>query len=220
VEATPGGSDYVPTVDGEELEQILHWHQRAYAEARAAGATERTFDHLGATIVVPPEVMPVTPMARLLGEAVLSRATPATRMLDMGTGSGVNAVLAASRGATVLAVDINPRALEAARANARRNGVEALVEVRFSDVFSHVDGRFDIIVFDPPYRWLRPRDLTEAAMTDEGYGAMTRFFTQARRHLGDNAVMLISFGTSGDLGYLLRLMAGAGFSAEVVARTN
>ena len=77
-------------------------------------------------------------------------------VLDMGTGSGVNAILAAKRGARVVAVDINPHVLEAARDNARRNNVAGLVEVRYSDVFSAVEEQFDLIIFDPPYRWLWP----------------------------------------------------------------
>lgn len=137
------------------------------------------------SIVVPPEVMPVTPVSHLLllGEAVLAEAQSGDRILDTGTGSGINAILAASKGTDVLAVDINPRAVEAARANAERNGVADRMEVRNSDVFSDVAGTFDLIVFDPPFRWLRPRDLLEAAMTDEGYQAMTRFFRQARWYL-------------------------------------
>ncbi|WP_220449879.1 hypothetical protein [Nonomuraea longispora] len=41
------------------------------------------------------------------------------------------------------------------------------VEIRHSDVFSDVDGLFDLIVFDPPFRWFAARDLFEAATTDE-----------------------------------------------------
>jgi release factor glutamine methyltransferase len=138
-------------------------------------------------------------------------------VLDMGTGSGVNAILAATKGAQVLAVDINPQAVKAARANAERNGVAHAVEVRASDVFSEVEGRFDVIVFDPPFRWFRPRSLLEAAMTDEGYRAMTNFFRNARQHLAAGGTMLIFFGTSGDLGYLQNLLEEEGFSSEVVA---
>ncbi len=105
-----------------------------------------------------------------------------------------------------LAVDINPHALAAARDNVLRNGVADRVEVRRSDVFSDVDGIFDLIVFDPPFRWFAPRDFLEAATTDENYGAMTRFFRQARRHLADGGRMLIFFGTSGDLAYIQQLI--------------
>jgi release factor glutamine methyltransferase len=205
------------TVTAEYAEQIRLWHERAYREGRAAGRAEQTFDYLGLTIVVPPDVMPITPTSHLLGEAVLSQVREGDRMLDMGTGSGVNAVLAATRGAEVLAVDTNPRAVHAARANAASNGVGERVEVRYSDVFSEVDETFELIVFDPPFRWFRPRDLLEAAITDEGYRAMTEFFRQARRHLSPKGKMLIFFGTSGDLGYLKSLMTESGFSADVVA---
>jgi methylase of polypeptide subunit release factors len=50
----------------------------------------------------------------------------------------VNAILAARAGAEVLGVDINPAAVDAARANADRNGVAAVFAV--SDMFSAVDG--------------------------------------------------------------------------------
>ncbi len=219
-QASDPAPGYRPTIPQERVEQIRRWHERAYAEGRDEGATEQTFDYLGTTIVVPPEVMPITPMSHLLGEAVLAGAHEGERVLDMGTGSGVNAILAATQGATVLAVDVNPRALEAARANVARNGVADRVEVRYSDVFSEVAGIFDLIVFDPPFRWFRPRDWLESAMTDEGYDAMTRFFRQARRHLSPGGRMLIFFGTSGDLGHLENLMAAEGFSGEVVARDD
>jgi release factor glutamine methyltransferase len=217
----PGHYDlYSPTVSAEHAEQIRRWHDRAYGEARAEGISEQTFSYLGLSIVVPPDVMPVTGMASLLGEAVLAETTPTDVVLDMGTGSGVNAVLAATRGAEVVAVDINPRALEAALDNAERNGVVGRVKVHYSDVFSEISGVFDLIIFDPPFRWFRPRDMLEAAMTDEGYRAMTRFFREARSHLSARGRMLISFGTSGDLGYLEKLLHEEGFVAEVVAHNN
>jgi release factor glutamine methyltransferase len=97
------------------------------------------------------------------------------------------------------------------------NGVADRIEVRHSDVFTDVDGQFDLIVFDPPFRWFAPRDLLETAMADENYQAMTTFFRNARQHLSDRGRMLIFFGTSGDLAYLEQLIEEEGFSAEVLA---
>ena len=209
---------YVSDLSVAEVDRIRRWHERAYADSRARPASEQTFDHLGLSIVVPREAQPITPTSYLLGEAVLAEVHGAERVLDMGTGSGVNAVLAATKGADVVAVDVNPAALVAARANAERNGVSERVEIRHSDVFSDVDETFDLIVFDPPFRWFRPRDALEAATTDEEYRAMRTFFRHARRHLAPRGRMLIFFGTSGDIGYLRRLMTEEGFTWTVVAQ--
>lgn len=56
------------------------------------------------------------------------------RILDLGTGSGVLAIAAArALRRRVLATDVDPPAVDAARNNARRNGVGPLVEVRRAD---------------------------------------------------------------------------------------
>jgi release factor glutamine methyltransferase len=156
-------------------------------------------------------------MSHLLGEAVLRETRAGDRVLDMGTGSGVNAILAASRGAHVVAVDISDAALDGTRANAARSGVADRVDVRRSNVFDQVDGRFDLIVFDPPFRWFKPRTVMESVMADEGYASMGRFFGAARDYLERDGKMLIFFGTSGDLGHLTQVMADAGFVWEEVA---
>jgi protein-L-isoaspartate O-methyltransferase len=71
--------------------------------------------------------------------------------LDVGTGSGVQAIWAARHCERVVAVDINPRALNLAAFNARLNGVDN-VEFRQGDLFEPVAGeRFDLIVSNAPY---------------------------------------------------------------------
>jgi release factor glutamine methyltransferase len=216
----PNANGFEPTVSPEYADQIRRWHERAYEAGRASGVETQYFDYLEVAIEVPPEVMPITPMSHLLGEAVRNEARSGELVLDMGTGSGVSAILAAKNSARVIAVDINPQALEAASMNAERNGVGKLVDVRRSDVFSSVTESFDLIIFDPPFRWFAPRSLFEAAITDEGYGAMTRFFREARDHLLPNGRMLIFFGTSGDLGYLRRLIAEEHFTSTTVAEDS
>ena len=217
-EPPPGDVSYTPLVSEEYAEQIRRWHEEGLRAARAkAGIDGQTFDYMGLTLYVPPQVQPIYPMSRLLGEAVLKEVCESDRVLDMGTGSGVNAILAASKTAEVVAVDINPVAIEAARNNAVYNGVADRIEVRRSDVFSNVDGKFDLIIFDPPFRWFAPRDLLEAATADENYRALSTFFRKAQQYLVLNGRMLIFFGSSGDLAYLNRLIDGGGFAAEVVA---
>ena len=211
-----GPGEYEPTVSAEDAERIRRWHEAATAAPRLT----QTVTYLGLSLVVPPEVQPINPMSHLLGEAVLAEVRDGDRVLDMGTGSGVNAILAASRARQVVAVDINPHAVAAARDNAARNGVADRVDVRLSDVFEAVDGTFDLIVFDPPFRWFAPRDLREAAITDENYRAMTAFFRGARRYLSDGGRMLVFFGTSGDLGYLRRLAEEERFGVETVAHAD
>src|SRR5579859_1688760 len=72
-----------------------------------------------------------------------------SRVLDMCTGSGLLAVVAARR-ARVVAVDVSRRAVLTTRLNARLNGV-ALTAVR-GTLFEPVgDARFDLIVSNPPY---------------------------------------------------------------------
>jgi len=78
--------------------------------------------------------------------AVVSRAVD----ICCGAGPGALCIAQARPAAQVLAVDINPRALEFTRINAALAGVSN-VEARYSDLLKNVDGEFDLIVANPPY---------------------------------------------------------------------
>src|SRR5258707_1102509 len=135
-------SDYVSHLSGEEVERIRRWHERAYAEDLRE--TDQVFSCLGHDFVVPPQVHPIVGMSDMLGQAVLDEVRESDRVLDMGTGCGVNAVFAASRSRNILAVDVNPIAVDSARRNAQRNGIADRITVRESDVFSATPGTFDL----------------------------------------------------------------------------
>ncbi|MGZ8694427.1 MAG: methyltransferase [Gaiellaceae bacterium] len=73
------------------------------------------------------------------------------RALDVGTGNGIQALLAAEHSGHVVATDINERALEFAQFNAALNGVEN-IEFRMGSFFEPVAGkRFGLVVCNPPY---------------------------------------------------------------------
>jgi SAM-dependent methyltransferase len=83
--------------------------------------------------------------------ANLTIRSDAGRALDLGTGCGFQAFLAARHCGHVIAVDRNPRAVEIADFNARINGLHA-VECREGDLFAPVEGMtFDLIVSNPPF---------------------------------------------------------------------
>jgi hypothetical protein len=73
------------------------------------------------------------------------------RALDMGTGCGVQAVLAAQHAGHVVATDVNERALAFAELNAALNGLDN-IETRAGSFFEPVEGeKFELVVSNPPY---------------------------------------------------------------------
>jgi release factor glutamine methyltransferase len=206
---------YRPTMSAERVEALGRWHETAYDELKWRG--EIRLMYLGREFVVPQDVFAPTPMSDLLGTAVLKEARETDRVLDMGTGCGVNAILAASKARDVVGVDINPHAIAAAVANAARLGVSDRTTFGLSDVFDTVQRTFDLIIIDPPFRWFRPRDLLEASIADENYGALTRFLEQVPRYLNPGGRVLLFFGTSGDMDYVTGRIEQSGFTRETVA---
>jgi release factor glutamine methyltransferase len=206
---------YVTKLTTQRIEQLRRWHEDASAELHRLGAHD--IDYLGLRLHVPEQVFPPTPTSDLLGREVVAQVRAGQRVLDMGCGAGANAVLAAQATDDVVAVDVNPYAVAATAANAERNGVGARVRCIESDVFSAVDGDYDVIVIDPPFRWFTPRDWLERAFADENYEALGRFFSGVAQHLRPAGFVLLFFGTSGDVAHLDELIVEAGMVSQVVA---
>lgn len=76
---------------------------------------------------------------------------PCARMLDLGTGNGIQGLLASRHCERVVSTDVNPRALAYADFNAGLNGV-ANLETRLGSLYEPVqDERFGLILSNPPY---------------------------------------------------------------------
>jgi len=75
------------------------------------------------------------------------------RITDVGTGSGCIALALAKElpGADIYATDVSAAALEIARANAARHGLEGRIEFHQADLLAGLPSEFDFIVSNPPY---------------------------------------------------------------------
>lgn len=94
-------------------------------------------------------VMGISPSSLAL--AGLTPRTPSRSTLDLGTGSGFQALLASSHSQQVVATDLNPRAIDMAALNVGLNSSRN-VECLQGDMLEPVAGRaFDLIVSNPPF---------------------------------------------------------------------
>ena len=99
---------------------------------------------------------------------------PGARVLDLGTGCGVQALLAAGHARELMGTDINERALVFARMNAALNAVDT-VDWRHGSWFDPVDQQtFDCIIANPPFVISPDHDVLFRDGGDEG-DAVSRF---------------------------------------------
>lgn len=113
------------------------------------------------------------------------------KVLDVGTGSGIQALAAKDSGAKeVLAVDIDEESIKAAK---KKN-----LQVVRSNLFQKVKGRFDLIIFNPPYLPLDEKEDSESAKATtggkKGDEIILKFLKEAPKHLQrkGNILLLIS----------------------------
>ena len=125
-----------------------------------------------------------------------ARSVDEIRVLDMGTGTGILGFVAAKHGATkVILTDISPNAVENARLNIQRLGLQQTTEVRGpADLFDSVKGEiFDIIIFNPPWILGEPKTLYDEAIYDKEQQIITRFLSQVNEYLSPRGRLLLIY---------------------------
>jgi methylase of polypeptide subunit release factors len=139
---------------------------------------------------------------------------------DMCTGSGLQALAAARAGASsVVAIDVNPNAVDAAAANARANGFEHCVFPVVSDLFSDIgpESKFEVILSNPPFCDGRAWDVADRAWrAGPGYKDILPLFKQARSRMTSDGVMYLILSSYTDLDFMESVMQRAGFTPRIV----
>lgn len=153
------------------------------------------YAYAGCVFRVPEGVQP--PKAGSLFFCRHLNARPGERMLEIGAGLGLAAVLAARAGAHVVATDVVAAAVDTVRLNATLNGVS--VDARVGDCYAPVAGeRFDLVCSNPPQMPTPPgreRDDAAAAADNggiDGWEVLDRIITGAPAHLGGDGRLIFS----------------------------
>jgi release factor glutamine methyltransferase len=136
------------------------------------------------------------------------------KVLDVGTGSGVQAAAASEKCKDVTGVDINRDAIKFCK--------ERYKELDFfkSDLFEYVVGKFDTIIFNPPYL---PMDEDDEKIFDpalfggkEGWETIERFFHDVRKHLNPKGIILLLFSSLTNKEKVDNIIKSAGFQYEQI----
>jgi predicted RNA methylase len=127
------------------------------------------------------------PTSKFLARFAVRRRSRAT--LDLGTGSGILSLGASRFSDTMVATDLNQRAVDCARFNARLNGVENF-EVFSGDCFEPVKGRrFDLILSNPPFFITPQGDYLFCENPMELDGLCRRLVKEAHQYLNEGGYM-------------------------------
>jgi len=151
----------------------------------------------------------------LMLKAAKSEVRAGERVLEIGAGSGVIAADLA-RVALITATDINPHAV--------RSTHEKGVDVIRTDLFSGICGKFDLVIFNPPYLPTMPEeridDWLEKALDGGPTGRVTieRFIGGLERALAEGGRALLLISSLTDKEQVVNLCSENGFSSSVIAK--
>jgi len=147
------------------------------------------------------------------------------RVLDMGTGCGILAIVATAKAAEVVAVDINPYAVHCAKENAKANHVGGKISFVQGDLFAPIKmaKQFDLILFNAPY--LPSKDVQSGSWLErawaggqKGRQVIDRFAFESPKYLKKGGSILLVQSTLSVVSETLRRFRGGGLEADVSAQ--
>jgi len=134
-----------------------------------------------------------------------------SRVLDMGTGSGILAEEAAKVAREVVATDINPAVIM----ELKKRNIPNIVPLN-SNLFQRIDGKFDIILFNAPY--LPGHEDSIWSGGEKGREVIARFLKKAGDHLEANGTIFLLISSKTGTDETIELFHTNGFVPEIAAR--
>lgn len=145
------------------------------------------------------------------------------KILEIGTGSGLTAILNAKRNPSnqITATDINPEALECAKKNANANGATGICFLN-SDLFQKIGGKFNYIIFNPPYPPTSEEEKLEGPINrafdggKDGRETLDRFLNEFEKYLEPNGTILLVQSSLNSSEKTLATLQGKGFATRIL----
>lgn len=183
---------------------------------------QKIIDFMGIKLIITEYVFEPSDDTELLAKAVTDYIKPGSKVLEIGCGSGAISILLAKMGCKVTATDINPKAIEVAKRNAKLNNVR----IRFvvSDLFAGLNETYDVVVFNPPYL---PEDEYDFFLDNyhrlalvggkKGNEVIIRFLRELPQHLRPNGEVYFVLSSLSEPEEVYGLIEDLGFRYIVIA---
>ncbi|PVX27303.1 MAG: hypothetical protein CW716_03005 [Candidatus Bathyarchaeum sp.] len=148
-------------------------------------------------------------------------------VLDVGTGCGILAVLAVKKAKRVVAVDVNPYAIDCASKNAQTNEVEDRIDFRHGDLFQSIkqNEKFNVILFNSPYLPSEPDEekswIGKAwAGGPDGRAVIDRFLVDVPNYLVDGGKIQLVQSSLSNVEKTIQMFKERGLKAKVAAQVK
>ncbi|MBS3087144.1 tRNA (adenine(22)-N(1))-methyltransferase TrmK [Candidatus Pacearchaeota archaeon] len=163
---------------------------------------KRIADFLGEKIIINKNVFPVDSSFSFSSKITAKRIpkNPGV-VLDVGTGTGVQAIIAAKNGASkVLAIDIDDNSLLNAQENIKYHKLENTIELRKSNLFQKINlnEKFDLIISQIPLSNVDYKSPVGHFLFDADFKIHEELLRGAKNHLNSNGKILIPSGDVAD----------------------
>ncbi|MFA5381649.1 MAG: HemK2/MTQ2 family protein methyltransferase [Candidatus Micrarchaeia archaeon] len=145
------------------------------------------------------------------------------RVLDVGTGCGIQAVIASKTADYVLGIDINEKAVTLAKQNAEKNKCDNC-EFKKSDLFENIkkDEKFDIIIFNPPYLPTENEDKIKGELNKaldggkDGRETIDRFLKEVKNYLNKNGKIILVDSSLDNTKQTIDILENQGFKVKIL----
>tara|TARA_Y100000034_G_C6909547_1_gene423490 strand:- start:1941 stop:3098 length:1158 start_codon:yes stop_codon:yes gene_type:complete len=157
----------------------------------------------------------------LLQKQIKKYCKPSSVVLDIGTGSGIQAREAALYCNNVIGVDIQQSVIDNLNEHKKyfKNKRLKRIKYKVSDLFSNVKGKFDLILFNPPYL---PQDIGIDDITiyggKKGYELIERFLSEVNNYLKVGGKVLLLFSSLSKEKKVIEFIEKSGLKHKIISK--